>query len=103
MCEQMKAKHTIFDSQEMTVMEETLAEAEKCLAELNQTFEHKLNIFTTRIVKFEKAVDERLSIVEDDADNRLLLEENPRLMQVFAGKHAELLSHIMEAKALIAE
>lgn len=102
MCDQMKEKHTIFDSQEMSVMEETLTTAEENLSELQESYEKKLDIFTTRIIKLEKAVDERLAIVEDDAENRLLLEEDPRLMQVFAGKHAELLRHIMEAKTLIA-
>lgn len=94
---EISTKHNYFAPEEVEVVQSRLtglvAEKDSVVAELKD----KRDLYETTIQKLEEALDVRTAVIEN-GNSRAILDSDSELMDVFVGRHSEIIKRLQEAR-----
>ena len=92
-------KHeTFFDKEEVGVVREKYKQLLAERDDAKQSLERKTKLYHEHIVVYEKAIQVRNNVIEENEAVKNFLADHKDIMTLFASKHAQILQHLKDAK-----
>ena len=95
---ELEKHENFFDAEEVDAVKKKYGSLVEEHHQLRAAYEKKTKLYDSEILVYERAIEVRNAVLEDNSEVKAFLTEHGDVMRVFAQKHAAILKHLQEAR-----
>ena len=96
--QELEKHERYFDTEEVEAVKTKYASLMEEHEQLRAAYDKKTKLYDSEILVYQRAIDVRNAVLEENDEVKAFLTEHGDVMRVFAHKHAAILKHLQEAR-----